>query len=495
MASKPGLWRVGGVSWLRACVLAGVATMVLPGASPVQSNSQDGFAGTWETSDIRPQDSGPSTGLTDQTERATVHTSIGGSELRVRLSNVYGSQPVTFDDVTVAERATGASVVAGTIRGLTFDARRSVTIPTGREVLSDAVQFRVGPEQDLAISLAANGSTGPATLHPVALTRSYLSRPGSGDHAGDEGGGAFATKIRSWLFVDGVDVMPSGEMGAIVAFGDSITDGYQSTFDANRRWPDALARRIQVLPEDQRKSVLNAGISGNRLLLDSPLFGVRATDRLTRDVLRQTGVTDAIVLLGINDIGQLPHQFDAGRIIAALRQIAARSRAAGLRVFGGTLLPFKNTTIEDFYTPQGGRTRQAVNRWIRTGNAFDGVIDFDRIMRSPSDPMMLNPALDSGDHLHPNDLGYQVMADSIDLTLFSRPRESAPRRPLRETGGPCWAGSARPDWVPARHGPRVRRGPWGPVGPCGPAEPVLQPHFQGLGQEAASSRKRWSRCW
>ncbi|HEY4025026.1 MAG TPA: GDSL-type esterase/lipase family protein, partial [Candidatus Dormibacteraeota bacterium] len=360
-------------------MLAGVAMMVLPGASPVQANSPDGFAGTWETAVIAPDDAGPSTGLTDQTERAVVHTSIGGSELRVRLSNVYGSQPVTFADVTVAERATGASVVAGTIRALTFDARRSVTIPTGREVLSDAVQFRVGPQQDLAISLAASGSTGPATFHPLALTTSYLSSPGSGDHSGDEGGGAFATTIDSWLFVDGVDVVPSGETGAIVAFGNSITDGYRSTSDANLRWTDVLARRIQALPEDQRKSVLNAGISGNRLLRDSPVFGVMATARLSRDVLQQAGVTDVIVLMGINDIGQLPHQFDAGRIIAALRRIAARSRAAGLRVFGGTLLPFKDASLEDFYTPQGEETRQAVNQWIRTGNAFDGVIDFDRV--------------------------------------------------------------------------------------------------------------------
>jgi lysophospholipase L1-like esterase len=423
MAPKSGLFVVLGMRWLRACALAGAATMTLAGASQVQASSQERFAGTWETSVLLPQTSGQSTGLTDQTERAVIHTSIGGSAVRVRLSNVYGSHPVTFGDVTVAVRASGASVVAGTVRRLTFGERRSVTIPVGSEALSDPVRFRVRPEQDLAISLAARGSTGPATFHSLALASSYLSSPGSGDHAGDAGAGAFATTIGSWLFVDGVDVVPSDETGSIVAFGDSITDGFQSTFDANRRWPDVLARRLLALPQDQRKAVLNAGISGNRLLVDSPIFGVKALDRLDRDVLEQAGVTDVIVLLGINDIGQLPHQFDANQIVAALRQIAARSHAQGLRVFGGTMLPFKNTTIANYYSPQGDATRHAVNQWIRTGGAFDAVIDFDRTTRSASDPLMLDPALDSGDHLHPNDRGYQVMADSIDLALFGGSRE------------------------------------------------------------------------
>jgi lysophospholipase L1-like esterase len=422
MAPTSGLFVVRGMRWLRACTLAAIV-MTLAGAGQAQASSRERFAGTWETAAQLPQTSGPAAGLTDQTERAIVHSSIGGSAVRVRLSNVYGSHAVTFGDVTVAVRASGASVVAGTVRRLTFGERRSVTIPAGTEALSDLVRFRVRPEQDLAISLAAAGSTGPATVHSLALTTSFLSGPGSGDHAGDAGAAAFATKIGSWLFVDGVDVVPADGTRAIVAFGDSITDGFGSTADANRRWPDVLARRLLALPVDQRMSVLNAGISGNRLLIDSPIFGVRALDRLDRDVLDQAGATDVIVLLGINDIGQMPHQFDANQIIGALRQIAARSHAEGLRVFGGTLLPFKNTTIANYYTPQGDATRQAVNHWIRTGGAFDAVIDFDRTMGSASDPLMLNPALDSGDHLHPNDQGYRVMADSVDLALFRGSRE------------------------------------------------------------------------
>jgi lysophospholipase L1-like esterase len=404
--------------FLRSCVLAIVVATALAGTgSAAQASDRGPFVGTWETAVQLPQSPA---GLTDQTERAMIHTSIGGSAVRVRLSNVYGSGPVTFGDVAVATRASGASVVAGTGRRLTFGGRRSVTIPAGREALSDPVRFRVRPEQDLAVSLAAMGGTGPATFHSLGVSTSYLSGPGTGDHAADVGGSAFATTIASWLFLDGVDVMPADETAGIVTFGDSITDGVGSTFDANLRWPDDLARRLLAQPRDRQLSVLNAGISGNRLLIDSPRFGVKALDRLDRDVLGQAGARDVIVLLGINDIGQLPHQFDANQIIGALRQIAARSHARHIRVFGGTLLPFKNTTIANYYTPQGDVTRQAVNQWIRTSGAFDGVIDFDRTMRSASDPLMLNAAFDSGDHLHPNDAGYHAMADSIPLGLFGK---------------------------------------------------------------------------
>jgi lysophospholipase L1-like esterase len=405
--------------------LAIVAAVTLSGSvtASAASGGRD-FVGTWAASPMVASTSGPSVaGLSNQTERAMVRTSIGGNQLRVRISNAFGAAPVTFEEVDVAVRAAGASVVAGTSRRLRFDARSSATVPTGREIVSDPLRFTVKPGQDLAISLFAKGSTGPATFHALATSTSYESAPGSGDHAADRGGAAFTSTIGSWLFVDGVDVTPPSDPGAIVTFGDSITDGFQSTIDANRRWPDFLARRLQALPAGQRKGVLNQGITGNRLLLDSPIFGVKALDRLDRDVLDQTGATDVIVLLGINDIGQTPHQFDANAIIAALRQVADRSHDEGLRVFGGTLLPFKNTTIAGYYTPQGDATRLAVNQWIRTSGAFDAVIDFDRITRSQADPLMLNPALDSGDHLHPNDLGYQTMANAIDLNLFRGNRD------------------------------------------------------------------------
>jgi lysophospholipase L1-like esterase len=378
--------------------------------------SPERFAGTWMTAMMRPPPAGPSTSMDDQTERAIVRSSIGGRALRVRLSNRYGDRPVTLAHVTVAERAAGASIVPGTCRGLTFAGERSVTLPAGAGAASDPVPFPLRPQRDLAISLAVRGGAGPATGHAVAFATSYLSDGGSGDHAADGSGDAFGTAIGSWLFVEGVDVL--GDSSSVVALGDSITDGADSTFDANRRWPDVLARRLLALPEHRRMGVLNAGICGNRLLVDSPDFGVRALDRLDHDVLDQPGVGAVIVLLGINDIGHVPHQLDPDRIIDAHRQIVDRSHARGVTVIGGTLMPFKGTTIPDFYTVEGEATRQAVNRWIRTGGVFDGVIDFDRATHDPSDPLTLRQAFDSGDHLHPNDRGLEAMANAIDLALL-----------------------------------------------------------------------------
>jgi lysophospholipase L1-like esterase len=404
---------------LPALGLALVAAVSVTGTVSASASSDErGFAGTWAASPMVASTGPSQAGLTNQTERAIIHTSIGGSQVRVRLSNAFGAAAVTFDEVDVAVRATGAGVVAGSSRRLRFRAQPAVTVPTGREIVSDPVRFTVKPGQDLAISIFAKGSTGPATFHSLATSSSFESNPGSGNHAADPGGAAFGNTIGSWLFVDGVDVTPSSDPGAIVTFGDSITDGFQSTFDANNRWPDFLARRLQALPAGQRKGVLNEGISGNRVLMDSPIFGVRSLDRLERDVLDQTGVTDVISLQGINDIGQPPHQFDANVIIAALKEEADRVHDAGLRVFGATMLPFKNTTIAGYYSPQGDATRQAINQWIRTGGAYDAVIDFDRITRDPADPLMLNPAFDSGDHLHPSDAGYRAMANAIDLHMF-----------------------------------------------------------------------------
>lgn len=365
--------------------------------------------GTWAASPQPPD----GTCLIDQTERAILRASVGGDLVRVRLSNAFGAGPVTFAEVTVALAVRPASpeVVPGTVRRARFGGGSSVTIAPGAGALSDPVRLAVRPAQDLAISLAARGATGPATQHSVAVATSFLTPAGSGSHVAGVGGGAFTTAIGSWLFVDGVDVR-SAAPGAVVAFGDSITDGFQSTADANRRYPDVLARLLRG-----RLGVLNGGISGNRLLLDSPAFGVRALDRFDRDVLAQAGVCDVVVLLGINDIGQPPHRLDPAPIIAALRELAARARARGLRAIGGTLLPFRGTTIADFYTPEGELARQAVHRWIRTAGGFDAVVDFDRLMRAPSDPLLLNPAFDSGDHLHPNDRGYQAMAETVAAVL------------------------------------------------------------------------------
>jgi lysophospholipase L1-like esterase len=362
------------------------------------------------------------TGFTNQTVRNIVFTSVGGNAVRIRLTNTFGSSPLAVGDVTVAVAAAGASLVPGTSHHLTFGGRGSIQIPAGAQVLSDPVPMRVPALADLAVSVYLPQATGPATNHSDAQQVNWAST--AGDHAADAGAAAFTTQTQSWYFVDDVTVQSAPALGTVVAFGDSITDGFQSTVGANARWPNDLARRLDAL-HGPALSVADEGISGNRVLNDAECCGVNALARLQRDVLGQTGVRDVILMEGINDFGfsALPPNplinpttdVSAGQVIDGYRQIIARAHARGLKVFGGTLTPFKGAS---YYTAAGEQKREAVNAWIRTSGAFDGVIDFDKTIRSPSDPLAINPAYDSGDHLHPNDAGYQAMATAVNLRLL-----------------------------------------------------------------------------
>jgi lysophospholipase L1-like esterase len=291
-----------------------------------------------------------------------------------------------------------------------------VTVSAGQEVFSDAAALGVNAAQDLAVSVAVQGSSGPATEHAVAVATSFLSAANSGNHTGDLGAGAFTTSIGSWLFVDGVDVLDTAINGSVVTLGDSITDGFRSSTDQDHRYPNFLAARLRNA--GRPLSVVDEGISGNALMFSSSQFGQSALTRLSRDVLSQTGVRDVIVLEGINDIGGA-HDFNATAYESAYQQIVSQAHARGVRVIGGTLMPFKNAAVANYYTPQGDTTRMQVNNWIRTSGAFDGVVDFDKAMQSPSDPLTLNPSFDSGDHLHPNDAGYQAMANAVNLALLT----------------------------------------------------------------------------
>jgi lysophospholipase L1-like esterase len=302
---------------------------------------------------------------------------------------------------------------------VSFGGSSSIEIPPGAQALSDPVTMRVPALTDLAVSVYLPGQTGAATIHSDAQQDNWVS--GSGDHAGDAGAGAFTTDSQSWYYVSDVIVRSPGTAGTVVAFGDSITDGFQSTVNANARWPNDLARRLAARP-GPALSVADEGISGDRVLNDSLCCGVNAVARFERDALDQPGVRDVIVLIGINDFGfsALPPNpiynpvtdVSAAQVIAGYRQLIAQARARGLKVIGATLLPFKGAA---YYTPAGEAKREAVNAWIRLRGAWDGVIDFDKVMRDPADPLALNPAYNSGDNLHPNDAGYQVMANAVSL--------------------------------------------------------------------------------
>jgi lysophospholipase L1-like esterase len=359
----------------------------------------------------------------NQTLREIVRTSIGGAEVRVRLSNAYGKETAQVGSVHIALRSRDSGVVAGSDRVLTFGGQPSVSIPPDALVLSDPVKLDVPANADLAISVFLPKPTLAAGIHYAAQQTSYVA-------GGDATGAASLadpSTITSWIFLTGVDVMAPESASVVVAFGDSITDGARSTVDANQRWPNFLAGRLLARHDGPEIGVLDAGIGGNRILHDAfseVRFGVNALARFDRDVLAQPGVKYVIILEGINDIGHagssapLSEAVSAGDIIVGLKQMVERAHEKGIKVFGATLTPFEGTVYKGYYTPEKDVERKAVNDWIRTGNAFDGVIDFDKAVRDPQHPDRFLPKYDGGDHLHPGDAGYKAMGEAIDLSLF-----------------------------------------------------------------------------
>jgi lysophospholipase L1-like esterase len=349
---------------------------------------------------------------TDKTVRDIVHTSIGGSGVRVQLSNAFGTVPVTFDAVYLGTQSTGAALVPGSNREVTFGGSDSVTVPKGAEVLSDPVPMTVAAQTNLAVSVHVSGDTGEVTGHPDAQQDNYYA---DGNTAVDPAATSYVYPIANWFFLSAILVNSPDACGDVVTLGDSITDGYASTQDANHRWPDYLADRLRQRGSSWRTGVANEGISGNEILADGA--GVSTQARLDRDVLATSGARTVIFLEGINDIGNAVAT-SASQLIAADEQIIARVHADGLPIFGGTLLPFSGA---GYYSPQKELVREALNTWIRTSGAFDGVIDFDAQLRDPANPTALPPVYDSGDHLHPNDAGYQAMANTVNLNAVRCP--------------------------------------------------------------------------
>ncbi|MGV4981031.1 SGNH/GDSL hydrolase family protein [Streptomyces sp. NRAIS4] len=359
---------------------------------------------------------GPS--FTDQTIRMVVHSSVAGSGARITLSNRYSPTPLEVSAVDVAVQASGGEATRGTVRNVTFGRAHSVTIPAGAEAVSDVIPIPVSAGENLLVSLYVPGTTGMSTWHSDAFDTTYIA---SGNHAGDDSAAAFGTTTTSWYYLAGLDVVSSSARGTVVAFGDSITDGYHSSTGTYTRWPDFLGRRLGAGPGPQKLSVVDAGIGGNRVLTDVPNLwqGVSALKRFGHDALGQPGVKDVILFEGINDIGNNAgpdgRPLTAEDLVNGYRTLIHEAHAAHVNVIGATLMPDQGN---GYYTPAAEAIRQDVNRWIRTSGAFDGVIDFDRTMRDPTNPAALNPAYDSGDHLHPNDEGMRAMADAIDLRLL-----------------------------------------------------------------------------
>lgn len=405
--------------WILACLLS--AIIAVPALGKQHKSGPEGlWIGTWASSpQLGDSKNGPpDPGFSDSTVRQVVHVSIGGKQLRVRFSNAFGSTPLTIFSTHVALSAGNGAIHPESDKPATFHGQPSVTIPPGALMVSDPLDFDLAPLADLAVTIHIASAPDGITTHPGSRQTSYF-QSGDSVSAADL---STAPHTDHWYFLNGIDVLAPNSEGAIVALGDSITDGHGATTNGNDRWPDDMARRLQTDKHTAGISVLNEGIGGNRLLHDQA--GPNVLARFDRDVLSQPGVRWLIVFEGVNDIGtrarasmRKEQPASAEDIIAAYEQIILRAHAHNIRVYGATITPFGGSFYDN---PDTQEVWTKVNEWIRSSGKFDAVIDFAATTRDPKNPSHLLAADDSGDHLHPGSAGYKSMGDSIDLKLFKQ---------------------------------------------------------------------------
>lgn len=379
------------------------------------------WVGAWATAPAAAEPGTETTGMAGRSVRNVVHTSVGGTSARITLSNLYGQSPLTVTHASIALAAgpDTAAAVADTMRRLTFGGSARVIIPAGGRVMSDVARIAIPYGANVLVTTYSPLPSGPVTYHPVARQTSYLA---DGDRTADVTGVAYTTPTPYWRYLTALDVLSHEADGTVVAFGDSITDGLGADVDANHRWTDVLAERLHDAAGDGRDtprySVVNEGISGNRLLTGRtgrPADNPSGLSRFERDVLHRTGVKVVVVLLGVNDILHSPELADRDGILTGLRTLVDRAHDRGLRVVGGTILPFGGY---GGYTKARETMRQEINEEIRSGRVFDAVVDFDQALRDPYDPRRMRSDYDSGDHLHPGDKGYARMGQVLDLDVL-----------------------------------------------------------------------------
>jgi lysophospholipase L1-like esterase len=414
-------------NWLILCILA---------LAPFQVEAaRDAWIATWTASPqpAAPDPTEPLLNIENQTVRERMRVSIGGDRIRIRLSNEHGSSPLPIGSITVAAPIGPSGIKAGSVRTVTFGGHNSITIPAGAAVLSDPVSFSVLFGGEISISLYFPKRVHSPTWHELALKRAVVSP--SGDYTRAEKIEA-GTTSESSVLVSAVLVPAHPPQRVVVAFGDSVTDGDGSTVDGDRNWPGDLIRRLERTSESSQVAVVNQGIVANRLLSDCFIASIgclssSALARFDRDALSVPGVTHIVLFEGINDIGfpgaKLGEQYladpedkrTAEDLIDAYGRLISRAHARGVKLIGATITPFEGVLIPGYYSESKEATRRAVNEWIRTSGSFDGVIDFDAVLRDPDHPSRLQPRFASRDHLHPNDAGYQAMADAVDLAVFN----------------------------------------------------------------------------
>jgi lysophospholipase L1-like esterase len=351
--------------------------------------------------------------VANETVRMIARPTASGGFVRVRLDNTFATVPLTIGAAAIAYRNNGAQLVPGSTRPLTFGGSPSVTIAAGEGVYSDAVPFVARAWEDVAVSLYVPGSaTGQISRHNNARTTSYLTAPGAGDHTADETSTAFTSTTVEMYWVSAIDVFSEAE-GAVVFLGDSITDGTATTTDGHDRWHDVTyLRTLFRTKDDRQKAFVNEGIGGNRVVFTATQGSPAAVDRLDRDVLARSGISHVVFFEGTNDLAS--GLVNADQLIAGMTNIIQRVKARHLKIIGATIIPRSNAT----WTAQMTEYRHLVNDWIRHHAHFDAVLDFDAVMKDPTNPDIMNPILEFGDHIHPNPFGYLAIGRSIDLEVF-----------------------------------------------------------------------------
>ncbi|MFF3844726.1 SGNH/GDSL hydrolase family protein [Streptomyces sp. NPDC002328] len=375
------------------------------------------WVGTWAAAPVSGEPGTEAAGMAGRTVRNVVHTSVGGTSARVTLSNLYGTRPLNVTAATLAVAADDDAPAAaeGTLRRLTFGGLPTVVVPAGGHTVSDAVALVVPRDADMLVSTYTPTSSGPVTHHPYARSTSYVA---AGERTEDVTGDAYTGESGSWRYLTALDVLSGEADGTVVAFGDSLTDGITSTMDADRRWPDVLSDRLRDAASDGRDAprygVVNAGISGNRVLADGGRAAGNAAGvkRFARDVLGRPHVKVVVIDLGVNDILRHPSGNDADAIVAGLRTLVSSAHAHGVKAVGATLMPFRG---HPSHSDARERVRQRVNAELRSGTVFDELVDLDEALRDPYDPRSLRAEYDSGDGLHPSDAGYRRMAQAVEL--------------------------------------------------------------------------------
>jgi lysophospholipase L1-like esterase len=352
----------------------------------------------------------------NQTLRLNMFLKLGGTALRVKLTNRFSTQPLVVGGAHVALRrladgaASGPEIVAETDRVLTFDGARTRRLEAGKEMWSDPVDLAVKQHEDLTVSLFLPESTTPEAFHPVGLKTQYVA---AGDHCGDAtlSSAGMGSRTTMYFFVSDVQVLAPAKSRVIVTLGDSITDGAASAINANAAWPDVLSKRLPALQDGAPVCVINMGIGSNRLAT-ADAAGPAGLKRLEDDVLSRPNVSHMILMEGINDISY--EQAPAEKLIAAYEQVIDNAHAKGIKVIGATLLPIQNSRKD---TPTNEATRQAVNKWIREARRFDAVVDFEKVVQDPQNPLRIRQDL-TADYVHPNTEGYRLMGESVNLKLF-----------------------------------------------------------------------------